>query len=133
MLSFGLILTIVDVIITASIMMSVLEALGSVKFVRLRVLLFKSLNNPLIAFLLNFAISNILAYFTGGGMVSGLANLLSSVLVGIFLPMYTRNRYSAFMDFPVCPYCGKKIKGKKCKSCGSVLSENTHSSKCTVS
>jgi hypothetical protein len=49
--------------------------------------------HPVVSFMVNLLISNILGYFTGKGMVAGLANLGSSVIVGFAIPIVLRKMY----------------------------------------
>ena len=97
MLTIGFILLIVDTIITVAIMNSVMNLLCGVRPEFMRIFLLKIMNHPITAFLTNLTISSILSYFTGEGMIAGMANLLSSVLVGVFLPRYTSQKYARFM------------------------------------
>ena len=111
MLTTGIILTVVNIIITTSIMINVLKIFEKTKPASLRIGLFKMFNNSIVAFVINLVISNMIGYFTGQGMVAGMANLLSSVLVGIFLPMYTKDKYAHCMIMPP-----KRKKEKKAKT-----------------
>jgi uncharacterized protein YacL len=52
----------------------------------------KLLGHPAVSFAVNLAISVLLTQFTGGGLNAGFANLTSSVIVAIAVPIYVRFR-----------------------------------------
>ena len=93
MLSMGLVLTLIDIAITGYLLDLVMKVIINVRPKKLRVGFYRLFNNGVTAFLLNLSISNMLAYFTGQGLIAGMANLGSSVLVALFLPMYLKQRY----------------------------------------
>ena len=94
MLSFALILLIIDTIITFYIMKTFLETLSGLPDTYFKARLMEMIMHPATAFATNLVISNIIGYFTGAGLIAGLANLGSSVLVGLILPFVMGKWYN---------------------------------------
>lgn len=92
MLIIGLLLMVIDVIITIYIMILLMSTITRLPKVAAAPLI-RIIVNPVFAFILNLFVSSLIAFFTGSGMITGLANLGSSVLVGALLPPYLKRRY----------------------------------------
>ena len=94
MLSLAIELLIIDTIITFYLMKTFLDMISNMADSYFKAKVMEFVMHPATAFGINLVISNILGYFTGAGLVAGLANLGSSVLVGFILPVVMGNWYN---------------------------------------
>jgi len=94
MLSLAIVLLIIDTVITFYLMKTFLETLSDMSDSYFKAKLMEFTMHPVTAFVINLMISNILGYFTGAGLIAGLANLGSSVVVGLILPVVMGKWYN---------------------------------------
>ena len=94
MLSFALVLLLIDTIITFYIMKTFLETLSGLPDTYFKAKIMEFIMHPATAFGINLVISKIIGYFTGAGLIAGLANLGSSILVGALIPIVMGKWYN---------------------------------------
>lgn len=93
MLILAAVLFAIDTIITVYVMITLCDLLILRSPKSISIIASQLLVNPVFAFMMNLFVSSLIAVFTGEGMISGLANLGSSVLIGVCLPPYLNYRY----------------------------------------
>ncbi len=96
-MEFALMLMFIEAIITFTLMKKVLDMVLGFRNSRVRLGILRLISSPLVSFFINLGISLLLTKFTGGGLNAGFANLASSVIVALALPMYVRYR-TAYMN-----------------------------------
>ncbi len=90
---FGMILVVIQATITWYIMITIMDILSNIPSPSIKLLVFKLFTARPISFVINLAVSSMMAWFTGAGLYAGFANLGSSVVVGIIFPVYFKMRY----------------------------------------
>lgn len=95
MLAFGISLFIIEGITSAYITLKLIQIVcedfpGTDGF---KLKFYHMLNNGFAAFIVDIFVSMMMNYFTSAGMISGFANLGSSIVVAVLLPPYIEWRY----------------------------------------
>ncbi len=93
MLMFALILLGIECVITFHIMKLIMEGVLELPDGLVKLLLLRIIVTPVGGFLVNLQISAIIAWLTGAGLSSGLANLGASVVIGFLMPIYYQRKY----------------------------------------
>lgn len=93
MLMFALILLGIECVITFHIMKLIMEGVLELPDGLVKLLLLRIIVTPVGGFLVNFQISTIIAWLTGAGLSSGLANMGASVVIGFLMPIYYQRKY----------------------------------------
>ncbi len=90
--------TVIILAVSFSAMDYVVRGCASLTNKTMRNFAFTVATNPLFTISLNVIVSYLIMAFTGAGAIAGLANLGSSVIAGLFGPMYMRRRFASFAD-----------------------------------
>lgn len=93
MFIFAVALLVIEVIITFYTMRLIMGMIIGLPNGFVKHLLLKLLMKPLVGFMLNFMISTALAWFCGSGLSAGFANLASSIVIGLLMPVYFQKVY----------------------------------------
>jgi hypothetical protein len=94
-----LFISIIMSIITGALMIQVIKIIVGIKWRWLRFKLYRIITFGPIAFLINFSISTGILSFTGSGMTAGAANMLSSILVAVIIPIIADRKFGEQLHY----------------------------------
>lgn len=81
---------------------------------RIKYIIFQFMSSLPVTVIVNICLSYFLVSFTGAGMLAGMSNLASSIIVGIFAPRWMRSRFDKVSDPDYIPWLNRlrtSIKG----------------------
>lgn len=91
-------LLIIETILTVAMMEQIIKALLSLPGKFTRQWMFRAVNNVIVAFMLDTAVSYFMSSFTGSSIIAGTANLAASVIVAAVLPKRIRKKYGHLVE-----------------------------------
>lgn len=92
-MGMGIAMLIIEGVITGYLMVKLFDLIIDMENEVRKLRIYHFMSHPVPSFILNYLISSMLNSFTQGGLAAGFANLGSSIIVAVFVPLYLKWRY----------------------------------------